>query len=317
MITIEKNTFKMADQIKFIADYVLSILLEKTNAFKIDQDFSDSIYFQRLVNFIEKSEKIQIVLPAFPAKSPNREKTSGSLPDMGEVIALKNLNDICTKIANVYQPGVELIICSDGRVFSNLVQVSDEEINNYQKEIENIIKKFNYTHLKTFNLEDVYPDATFDEMRNILDENFSQPVSEIRENVKNDENAKRLFNGIHRFIFEDQLVLNKDSSKNSIRKNSKKIAYQVIQRSNAWSGVVEKHFPEAIRLSIHPHEIKSGKLGIQLVNCVDRWGTPWHNVALFDGINYNLVKRKDAIACGAKESTLNGYIFYASKNPKP
>ena len=59
-----------------------------------------------------------MVLPAFPFISPNRrDKTLGSLPDLGEGLALMHLNGLCESIAEVYEQGASVVIASDGLVY--------------------------------------------------------------------------------------------------------------------------------------------------------------------------------------------------------
>ena len=72
-----------------------------------------------LEHFVEKSEPIKMVLPAFPCKSINKvDKVLGVLPDLGEELALFHLNGLCESIADVYEPGAEVVITSDGLVYN-------------------------------------------------------------------------------------------------------------------------------------------------------------------------------------------------------
>lgn len=51
-------------------------------------------------------------------KQINRiEKVNGSLPDLGEVLALARLNSLCKDIETVYPKGAEVTIATDGLVF--------------------------------------------------------------------------------------------------------------------------------------------------------------------------------------------------------
>ena len=75
------------------------------------------IHHRKLVAKILMGEEISFILPAFPAKSGNRNKTYSQLPDYGEVVSLQRLNEFALEISQLYQPGVKIIICSDGRVF--------------------------------------------------------------------------------------------------------------------------------------------------------------------------------------------------------
>ncbi|GMG02586.1 unnamed protein product [Aspergillus oryzae] len=64
-------------------------------------------------------QAIQLILPAFPFKSPNRKnKVLGTLPDKGEETALSHLNGLCAAITDIYEPGAILTIASDGLVYN-------------------------------------------------------------------------------------------------------------------------------------------------------------------------------------------------------
>jgi pyoverdine/dityrosine biosynthesis protein Dit1 len=62
-------------------------------------------------------------LPAFPFKSANKVyKVFGFLPDKAEEIALARLHDMCRRIEEIYSPGAQLVIVSDGLVYNGLFQ---------------------------------------------------------------------------------------------------------------------------------------------------------------------------------------------------
>ncbi|KTC78190.1 isocyanide synthase family protein [Legionella brunensis] len=257
-------------------------------------------HFNKLLKAVSNQQVITLVLPAFPAKSANRQKTISCKPDLGEVMGLENLNYLCESIQQIYSAGVELIICSDGRVFNDLVLVSDEEVNLYQQGIKTIITQKNLRNLKIFSLDDVYPQQNYQNMRDQLMQSYGESLISLKQRLLADEKALYQFNGIHRFILEDQLALNKQFSKNRIRTMAKEIAYEVIRRSNAWSNLLAQYFSGAVRLSIHPQPCASDKLGIQFLPATNRWATPWHNVLLKHGDSWQLVKRIDAERLGAK-----------------
>ena len=249
--------------------------------------------------FIEQKKPIHFILPAFPAKSPNKRNVLGSLPDMGERISLQFLQFLCEQIKDIYAPGAQITICSDGRVFSDLVYVKDEDVTAYGREIKNILNDIGASAINVFNLEDLFGELSFDEMRQKLVHNYADSIENIRFQVKNNPNERNLFNGIHRFLFEDYLVLKPFKSRNKIRSESKKASYAVIQRSHAWSTLVAKQFPQALRFSIHPQPYHSEKIGIHMIKTFDAWGTPWHNVAVYDGEQFLLMKRSQAEKLGA------------------
>ena len=256
-------------------------------------------HLEKIEFFIEQEKPIHFILPAFPAKSSNRQNVLDSLPDMGERISLQFLQTLCDQIRDFYAPGAQITICSDGRVFSDLVCVEDKDVTAYGQEIKNILDDIGADSINVFNLEDLFGGLSFDEMRQQLVLNYADSIDTIRFRIKNDPNERNLFNGMHRFLFEDYLVLQPSKTRNQLRNHCKKLAYGVIQRSHAWSALVAKQFPHALRFSIHPQPYHSEKIGIHMIETLDKWGTPWHNVAVYDGQQFLLMKRSQAESIGA------------------
>lgn len=250
------------------------------------------------------------LLPAFPAKSPNPEKTAGVFPDLGERLALRQLNEICQRIDSIYPFGVEMKICSDGRVFSDLVRVAEPDVDAYAAGIERIIVDEKLNWLTTYSLDDCYSGKSHHAMRDELTKQYGDTLLLLRSRVKTKESYRRLFNGIHRFIYEDQVHQFESASKNQIRRMTKEVAYHVIQRSNAWSHMLEKTFPDAIRLSIHPQTCDSNKMGVMLLKSSDEWATPWHRVVLKIGEVHRLVRRKEAEVLGAEAIHVDGVFSH-------
>jgi pyoverdine/dityrosine biosynthesis protein Dit1 len=250
------------------------------------------------------------VLPAFPAKSPNTQKVLGSLPDKAERLALEFLKSLCDEIKSLYSPGAHITICSDGRVFSDVVGVSDEDVTAYQAEVGTLANELGGGALSLFALDQVISSPSFDEMRERLVSEYGDDVETIRSAIKASEREKILFNGIERFLFEDFLGVRTDLSRNKVRQLAHETAYSVVQRSHAWSSLVEARFPEAIRLSIHPQPCHHTKLGIQLMDSKDNWITPWHAVAVQSESGFRLMKRHEAEALGAVLQQENGRPSY-------
>lgn len=78
---------------------------------------------------VERCEPVRLLLPGFPFKSPNaKDKVLGTLPDLGEELALSHLNGLCDNIASVYDHGAEVHICSDGLVYNGKSRPLTREI---------------------------------------------------------------------------------------------------------------------------------------------------------------------------------------------
>ncbi|MBJ7309592.1 L-tyrosine/L-tryptophan isonitrile synthase family protein [Rugamonas sp. CCM 8940] len=250
-------------------------------------------HLDKATAFIAQNQPLHFILPAFPAKSPNLSKVLGPLPDLGEHLSLRYLNQLCARIAEVYPPGARITICSDGRVFTDCVGVSDDDVSRYGRRIKAMLAANDCQHIDVFNLEDHFQQGDFDAIRRQLIAEHGRSVDELKEELKHDANAKHMFNGIHRFMFTDLKARRPDSSNTKLREEAKELAYQVIIHSNAWSGLVEGLFPAALRLSIHPQHPHSRKIGVALMACDDIWRTPWHGAVLDDGNSYRLMSRED------------------------
>ncbi|MCB1179683.1 MAG: L-tyrosine/L-tryptophan isonitrile synthase family protein, partial [Leptospiraceae bacterium] len=100
-------------------------------------------HFPKILNKVLKNEPILFVLPAFPDKSPNLNKVIGPLPDYAEELALSFLSKMCEKIKKIYSPGAKIIICSDGRVFSDVIGIKDSDVTRYQDKLDKLILEGN------------------------------------------------------------------------------------------------------------------------------------------------------------------------------
>ncbi|MFI8521929.1 L-tyrosine/L-tryptophan isonitrile synthase family protein [Streptomyces sp. NPDC085481] len=261
----------------------------------------------KLDHFIRQAQPIHLVLPAFPAKSPNRTKVLGDLPDLGEYMGLGCLQALCDYIKHFHPSGARITICSDGHVFGDVVGVTDEAVTNYRLRLAEMIEAANWSSLDLYGLDDAFGGFDYPRLRQVLEDDYAPSVEELKESVRNDSATRNLFNGIHRFMFEDAVgVKGENVSRTALRNESKERAYQTISRSNAWSNVVAERFPEAIRLSIHPQSPHSKKIGVRLLRTRDAWLTPWHGVVLDDGNRLSLVKKWDAEKAEASLVWRNG-----------
>ncbi|WP_432903636.1 L-tyrosine/L-tryptophan isonitrile synthase family protein [Micromonospora matsumotoense] len=258
-----------------------------------------AIHRPKVERFMAQGVPLHFVIPAFPAKSPNRKKVLGTLPDLGERLSLEFLQSFCDYVCHHYEPGAKITICSDGHVFSDLVGVDDQDVTAYRAELELLLRAIGSDSINTYGLENAFQSTDYTEQREQLTNRYARPVEEIRERALQDPAARSIFGGIHRFLFEDQLAVSEGRSRNTVREEAKLRAYRVVQRSDAWSALVEAFFPEALRLSIHPQAAHSQKIGIHMMRTRDNWLTPWHGVALDEGDGVRLVKREEAERLGA------------------
>ena len=256
-------------------------------------------HLETVGRYVAAGKPVHFVIPAFPAKSRNRRKTLGRLPDLGEHLALESVQGFCEQVSAVYAPGAVVTVCSDGHVFSDALGIDDEHVDDYGAELLRMIRSLGGGAVGVYSLRDAMPGLTWDQRRARLLDEYAESVDEVRDAVRSQPRARRMFNGIHRFVTEDHAVLMADLSTTQRRNRAKLTAYEVVRRSQAWSRVVEDVFPGAVRLSIHPQHHHDTKIGFHLLRTTDSWLTPWHGVVLDDGRRHVLVKRAQAERLGA------------------
>lgn len=263
------------------------------------------LHDERVLSFIKNGLPIHFTLPAFPAKSPNRTKVIGELPDLGELLALQHLQRICDEIAAVYPPGAKITICSDGHVFSDLVGLTDEAVDRYLEELQKMIRDNGFNSLSTFSLADLHLGSP-DEARRYLIEKYALSAAQIHELVLTDNQTRNTFNGMARFVFEDKIGTECGGSRSFMRKQAKSMTYQMMGRSIGWSRLIAELFPASFRMSVHPQLRHSSKFGIHLLPVADNWLTPWHGVAVKEDGVFKLVKRSQLENTNAHLQHRNG-----------
>ena len=153
---------------------------------------------------------------------------------MAERQSLAFLNELCLRIGQIYAPGARIVLCSDGRVFNDVVGIREIDITTYQQDLTTLIAELRAYNLATFNLDNVFRGCRFEEMRSQLMACFGESIETVQEEVRADEEARRMYCGITRFLVEDALRPGMTISKTALQKQCRSRAYEVIRRSRAW-----------------------------------------------------------------------------------
>ena len=268
-------------------------------------------HLPKILDAIERGQPVRMVLPAFPAKSPSRDKTLSHLPDHGEELALRNLDDLCNRISHIYAPGARIVICSDGRVFADVVRIPDTHVTEYNTTLRSNAEDWSLRNIEFFDLDDVYTGMKdYAVLREDLMVLYGEALKPLQERCKSQIDAAEMYRGITRFLLEDFCGLDEFAhlSRNAIQNIARSNAYRVIQRSNAWGRLLADQLSDAVRLSIHPQFRLSEKIGINLIAQADGWATPWHSVVLKAGDAVRLMPRKEA-------ERLNAALIYRHGRP--
>ncbi|CAF1512347.1 unnamed protein product [Adineta ricciae] len=242
--------------------------------------YGQNVLLEQIQERIQLNESIAFLLPGFPFKSPNPNKVSGRLPDGGDVYALEYLNEFCREVSFIYEHGCELLIWSDGRVFNDLIGVSNEDLITY----ENLIKQYSatMTHFKWDNMDAHIESRNGDD----LVKQYGTSSFNFEQWLKMSPNNQKEFIHLRSFLENDlgQTSLRKTLSRKKFKQAMSWTAEQMITRNNALTNLLKQHYPNHIRLSIHQHSNNGEKFTIQffanhsIKSDTFSLRTPWHNV---------------------------------------
>ncbi|KAI7862630.1 Pyoverdine/dityrosine biosynthesis protein-domain-containing protein [Spinellus fusiger] len=130
------NTFNRCLKITEYFSHHFNVSLRHHSDLSVDKYMKEGEYklARKIHSYVCNSHPIQMILPAFPCKSPNnRTKVLGTMPDRTEELALLKLDSFCEEVKLYYPYGCYLTILSDGRVFSDLIDVPDNLVSAYDE----------------------------------------------------------------------------------------------------------------------------------------------------------------------------------------
>jgi pyoverdine/dityrosine biosynthesis protein Dit1 len=264
---------------------------------------------RRIDDFMTGNHPIRMAIPAFPFKSESPWKTLGDRgaknPDRAEFISLLHLLGICEKIERKYSPGATITVYSDGGVFAdtNRPEYTDDSRLRYVAKLREMIGSLGASDVVTIK------DTEGEIARDIWD-NYSEPVESIKSRMKIDPNLQLLYNGQHRFYTEEQVALNPELSRSQASKRAGKKAYEITQGSAALSKYLDVNDPEAVRISCHPKEMGTDKIGIWMDKGMSKV-SPWQGAAAL------MVRPKTYSIMHVKDAEKSGLTLVRDEQGKP
>ncbi|KAL0258141.1 dityrosine synthesis enzyme [Diplodia seriata] len=262
-------------------------------------------YFETCVlDFVTRRLPIKFCLPAFPCKSPSAEKTCGTEPDRAEYLALKTLDEFTRRVGDIYSPGAIVLIVSDGHVFSDLLEVEDDQVDIYGESLKQMYYRMKSSKQCSGNIQFTSLTEIFFGNKEVTDLfqgkwveqlELTHPIDSKRsENAElcrklmmalgqNDKTILRslissqdpatlgLYRGLSRFMLDDLSQSRAFAGGLSASKRKKvacAVAAEMIVRNCAYSNLVELLFPSHVRLSIHAHDNSGPKFAVRLLAAV-------------------------------------------------
>ena len=297
------------------SEQILEILSEKIFAY--GNSYSGGWLEEKIKGLVSQEKKIEILLPAFPGKSPNTtNKTLSHSPDFAELYALRKLRDTANNISRVYAPGAKVIIFSDYHTFSKYVGIDENNYRNYYRGLERMIDYLvanefiqlqsykNFFHLKDAEHD---PHAYYEHLiQNFgYDDLGTSDNERIRNSLlkKDDEKISSRYLGLKKFMAQDQEEKIKKMKLSNSQKNKylKEASIGMMSGGVALDRFLSKYYSDdMIRVSIHLHPIHSKKIALNLLDILPEnkevvfLATPWHTSPLFD-TNLNKIEFKKKV----------------------
>ncbi|KAJ5792035.1 transferase family protein [Penicillium pulvis] len=284
-----------ANNVQEISRLILDIFLAYAlNKFEYTEDHlegSKNGFLSVIARFVIKGERVQACLPAFPFKSSNKVyKVLGSLPDKAEELALERLNTLCLRVQEIYAPGAEIVIVSDGITYNDLLCISDQETWIYGEALREIVVKKDFNNILFSRIRDLLdfplPEklneiiyvANCTTFRRLLLNKYGDDNLDIDHQIATDPDVKLTYLGYKRFLESDLQYIfprGKGRSAHSYKRDCKYLAKQMLRRGYAFAAAIQNAFPSHLRLSIH-ESVCGTKLPISLLNTKTGFTTPWH-----------------------------------------
>ncbi|CAL3970609.1 unnamed protein product [Diplocarpon coronariae] len=277
------------------ADGILRLLKSYSPAGDVNNSIR-RVHVETSINRIVKSGgPLHLILPAFPFKSPNSvDKVLGTLPDIGEEIALARLEGLCADLERKFCK-TRLSIVSDGLVYNDLLGVKDETVWKYGSALRELARR-KFPHISFVRLNQLVSTGT--EEAKTLDEYLATagmyrdqmvaintPVDfDVKTHLEQDPSALMTYRGYIKFLEMDLAHAEgrEGLSKKGRKKLNEIIAKKMIARGKAFSNAVSSAFPRAVRLSIHA-SMDEMKLPISLFpGSNNNFVTPWHTSSVID-----------------------------------
>ena len=275
---------------------------------------------------------IYVILPAFPFKDQNPLRTEAPAwhVDLSEVLMLVRLYAIAAAVKQIHPQGMEWIIASDGRIYSEIFGVSEKEALRYRENLR--------SYRNTLNLQKFIHVVDIQEMIAGL-KGFGEINRTIRftlaEVIKGDPKVNEHFESLtHRIklnlnlrdyvVKHDKRVLQSCLDENvgtdSLTTEEQQIREEIRQRADhasleyasinlaiKYTKLLQRFFPNSLRATIHP---KAGQIGIAAGK-----GRvyPWNGVAIMRSERLspqNVWNKTDVQYVSRVEQIANGKILY-------
>uniref|UniRef100_A0A0D2Y0I3 Uncharacterized protein n=1 Tax=Fusarium oxysporum (strain Fo5176) TaxID=660025 RepID=A0A0D2Y0I3_FUSOF len=197
----------------------------------------DIIFEYALNKFSDSKERLEAANKAY--------KVFGILPDKAEEIALDRLNTMCIRIGEIYQPGAQCTIISDGVVYNDLLSIPDRDTWAYGQALRELASKKGLQHISFSRIRDLVDLPLPAEMHEIayvanatnfrraLLNRFGKDDIDIDKEIEKDPDTKMTYLGYRRFLESDLkhiFPVGNGRTANAYRRDVRYLAKQMLIR---------------------------------------------------------------------------------------
>ncbi|KAH9909600.1 Pyoverdine/dityrosine biosynthesis protein-domain-containing protein [Xylariomycetidae sp. FL2044] len=228
---------------------------------------------------VSNGASVKMLLPGFPFKSESSKLVLGALPDLAESLALRHLQGLCDSIAAVYEKGAEVHICSDGLVYNDLLNVSDEAVWSYGEALRDMALSDGLQSIKFLRLWDVLDHPArllYTSNKEAAKTYYVQHAACIRRELVQYGHAQ---GSAGASVKSDKTPIRSTYVDVLSRQNANDpdgIATTMLHRGKAYAAALQTALPGFLRLSIH-NPTGDAKISIPLI---PRPGGPQSDVGL-------------------------------------
>jgi pyoverdine/dityrosine biosynthesis protein Dit1 len=154
--------------------------------------------------------------------------------------------------------------------------------------------------------------SSYEEARRSLFHKYLDPLEEVQLAVLEDQSLKNKYVAYKTFIVHEfAAVLMSGLSKQEIRKASRILAYQWLQRYLVFRKLTTELFSDYFRLSVLAYPSKSKSFSINLIMNTSEYGLPWFHVLVKKANgSVKLIKKREAEKMGCQLIYKNHVPWY-------
>jgi len=237
---------------------------------------------EKMSPFVSAYKPIKFSMLGYPMKSPNdRDKVLGKLPDLGEQVSIENFARFAALMKDVYRPGVEFSIISDGFIFADIMQVNDRIVEQYEERVKDMSERAK-APITWYDMTSFFPRGmSMLTMREKIMEQFGITSEILEQRILMDPDVNSLYRGMIYFMNGD-LAIREYPSRSQLQKHSKIVAREMMFRNEAYSRMIQHEFADHIRLSMHQSVNNGTKYSFQLIPGPKAKHSPWHSALLIN-----------------------------------